>query len=1082
MISRAAVMVYFDKARSVRQTWRDATMERMFRNFVFLVLLAFTLSAPLCFAQTGSITGTIKDASGAVLPGAAVTVTNIGTNAQRNTVTDERGDYNVTLLPVGVYRIQAEVQGFKTGLAENIMVNVNDKLRIDFTLQIGEVTERVVVTSAAPLVQSETSAVGDVVDNQKITELPLNGRQFESLSQLVPGALSPAPGSTLGNRGGFNVAGSRETSNSIQLDGIDNNDVSTNNFTLRPIVDAIQEFKVQTNSYSAEFGRGGGAVVTVTTKSGTNEFHGAAWEFIRNDVLDARDFFNSGDKIPFKRNQYGATLGGPIIRNKAFIFFAFEGNKRRQQFPSLQVVPSVPFRQGDFSALKTALKNPFVSGATFAGNQIPADMIHPVAKKVLALGSYPLPTPGLTGASNYLSILPLKEDAHQFNGRIDYRVSNANTLYGRYGYNWDAYHQASPGIAGGALNYLPGYPMDDIAIAQAFALVDTHVFSNNLVNELRTGFNRMMENREPLRMNKEDVGTEIGLPGTPRDPRAWGVPSISITGLSSIGDSAWIPRVGSAYQLTDSVSYNFGSHALRFGFEGRKLIFAATNGTNAILRFDGRWTGNAFADFLLGLPSQTSRDLKATDIRYYTINCYNAFFQDDFKVSNRLTLNMGLRYEFNSPIVEKYNRFGMFNIETQQYQVANENARTQYRPDKNNFGPRLGFALRPGASSASVIRGGYGIFYDLAAIGNNLEPAGKAPPFRIPEIYDASPTDPTALTLSNPFPFVEQGASAIYSAPSIDPGFRDAYVQQWNLGYQREFARNMVFEIAYIGSKGTRLVTSRDFNQAFPGTTGTVQSRRPYPQYGSINVIQSTANSTYHGLQSRLERRFSGGLSFLASYTFGHAIDDASGLGGGGASSLNQDSRNLKADRGNSDYDARHRFVISYIYELPYGHGKRFGKTIPAAVNAILGGWQLSGITSFQSGRPINIRLGSDNSRTGANRDRPNVTGIEPVIQDRTAKTVYLNKAAFATPPAGTFGNAPRGYFNGPGTNNFDFTLGKNFRTEKIGFQFRAELFNAFNHPYLNQPTATFTSPAFGTITSTWRDNRQVQFGLKITY
>ena len=1049
------------------------------------MILVFALSISFAFAQTqttGSITGTVKDQSGAVLPDAEVIVTNVGTNAQRKTLTNDRGDYNVTLLPIGVYRIQTESQGFKTGLAENIRVDVNDILRIDFTLQIGDVTESVVVTSAAPLVQSETSAVGQVIDNQKIIELPLNGRQFESLSQLVPGALSPAPGSSLGNRGGFNVAGSRETSNTILLDGIDNNDVATNNFSFRPIVDAIQEFNVQTSSYSAEFGRGGGAQVTVATKSGTNDFHGSAWEFLRNDKLDARDFFNSGDKIPFKRNQYGVTVGGPIIRDKVFLFFAFEGTKRRQQFPSLHVVPSVAFREGDFSALQTALKNPFVPGTTFPGNQIPDDLIHSVAKNIIDRGTYPLPTPGLTGPSNYLSIIPLVQDSHQFNGRIDYRISNSNTIYGRYAYGHDAYHQGSPGIAGGALNYLPGFPMDDITTTQAFALVDTHIFSNLLVNELRMGFNRLKEPREPLTMNKHDIGTEIGLPGTPRDPNAWGMPSFSITGFSRFGDTAWIPRVGSTYQVADIVSYNLGSHAMRFGFEGRKLHFAATNGTNARLSIDGRWTGNAFADFLLGLPSQTNRDLKGTDIRYYIIDCYNAFFQDDFKVSNRLTLNMGLRYEYNTPMVEKYNRFGMFNIETQQYQIANQDARTQYRPDKNNFGPRLGFALRPGASSASVIRGGYGIFYDLAAIGNNLEPAGKAPPFRIPETYNASPTDPNALTFSNPFPFDEQGASAIYDAPSIDPGFRDAYIQQWNLSYQREFARNMVIDVAYIGSKGTRLVRSVDVNQAFPGTTGTVQSRRPYPQYGAINVIESTSNSTYHGLQGSLERRFSGGLSFLASYTFGHAIDDASGLGGGGSSRLTQDARNLKADRGNSDYDARHRFVVSYIYELPYGHGKRFGNTIPAVVNAILGGWQLSGITSFQSGRPLFVQLGSDNSRTGKNLDRPNVTGIEPLFQDRTSKTVYTNKAAFETPPVGTFGNAPRNYFNGPGTNNFDLTLGKNFRTEKVVIQFRAEFFNAFNHPYLNRPSGTLRSPAFGTITSTWRDNRQIQFGLRITF
>ena len=930
-------------------------MQKIFRNLGSFVILLLTASVPVAFAQTGSITGTVKDQSGAVLPGAAVTVTSIGTNAHRDTLTDERGDYNVILLPVGSYNIQAELTGFKTSLAENITLNVNDKLRINFTLQIGGVTEKVIVTSAAPLVQSETSSVGDVVDNQKIIELPLNGRQFESLSQLVPGAVSPAPGSSLGNRGGFNAAGARETSNSILLDGIDNNDPAVNNFSLRPIVDAIQEFKVLTNSYSAEFGRGGGAQVTVATKAGTNSYHGAAWEFLRNDILDARDFYNSGDKIPFRRNQYGATLGGPIIHDRTFFFFAFEGIKRRQQFPSLHTVPSVAFRQADFSAVKTALKNPFVPGTTFAGNQIPADLVHPVAKKVVDRRSWPLPNPTLTGASNYLSIIPVAQDNHQLNGRIDHRFSNANTLFGRYSYSRDAYHQGSPGLAGGALNYLPGFPMDDITTAQALALSDTHVFTNRFVNEFRTGFNRLKEPREPLTMNNKDIGTEIGLPGTNRDPRAWGHPSFSVTGFSTIADSAWIPRVGNTFQLTDSISYSLGSHSLRAGFEGRRVEFAATNGTNVSLSFDGRWTGNAFADFMLGLPSQTSRDLTATDIRYYYIHCYNAFFQDDFKVSERLTLNMGMRYEYNTPMVEKYDRFGMFNIETGQYQIASQNGapRGLYRPDKNNFGPRFGFALRPGASANSVLRGGYGVFYDLAAIGNNLEPAGKAPPFKRPETYNASPTDPGALTLSNPFPFTQQGAATIYNAPSIDPGFRDAYTQQWNLGYQREFARNMVFEVSYVGNKGTHLVRSADINQAFPGLTGTVQSRRPYQQYGSIVVIQSTSNSTYHGLLGRLERRFSGGLSFLASYTYGHAIDDASGLGPGGSSTVNQDARNLKADRGNSDFDARQRLVVSYIYDLPFGHGKHFGKSIPAALNFVLGGWQLSGITAFQSGRPI---------------------------------------------------------------------------------------------------------------------------------
>jgi len=1049
------------------------------RNFGLLGIFVCLFSVSTVWAQTGSITGTVKDSSGGVMPGTMITITNTGTNAQRTAPTDERGDYTIALLPVGVYKIQAGCSGFKTGLADNIMLNVNDKLRIDFTLQVGGNNEQVTVTDAAPLVQSETSSVGQVLDNQKILELPLNGRQFESLSQLVPGAVSPAPGSSLSARGGFNASGGRETQNSFMLDGINNNDPATNNWAVRPIVDAIQEFKVVENSYSAEFGRSGASQVTVTTKSGTNSFHGAAWEFLRNDVLDARDFFNTtGPKAPFLRNQYGATFGGPIRHDKTFFFVAYEGLNRKQSFTSLQQVPSLAFLQGDFSSVKTALKNPFgAGGATFTGNQISPTLFNPVSQKVIAMGAWPQPTPGLTGASNLQATLAQVENVSSINGRIDHRLSNANTLFARYSLTHDLLHQPCPSAAQ-VPTCVPGYGMLDTTNSQALSLTDTHVFSSKLLNEVRAGFNRFLEPRVALTAATNNIGGTLGLPTNPF-PMAWGMPTFSISSTGTIGDMPWSPRVGNTYQISEGVSFSKGSHWMRAGFEWRKQEFNATQATREGFTFDGRWTGNAFADFELGLPASTSRDLLAADIRYHRIYSYAGYFQDDWKASNRLTVNLGLRYEFNTPDVEKYNRYADFNIQTGQYQTAGLNgaSRALYDPDRNNWGPRVGFAFRPGDSSKSVFRGGYGIFYDLVMLGNDLDPTRKGYPFDKPETYSSTPGNPNALTLSNPFP-ASQSSTTIYNAPGVDPRFRDAYIQQWNFGYQLEFAKNMVFEAGYIGTKGTRLTRAIDLNQAFPGTTGSVQSRRPFPQYGTMSMLTSIGDSTYNALVGGLERRFSGGLSLLASYTYSHSID--SGAGGGG---VTQDARNTQPDRGNSDFDARQRLVISYVYDLPVGHDRHFGKSLPPVLNYVVGGWQLSGITAFQSGRPIFIKLGKDNGSTGVNNDRPNiVAGVDPLLENSGSKTVYLNPAAFVSAPAGTFGNDPRNNINGPGTNNFDLTLAKNFKTEKFGIQFRAELFNAFNHPFLNQPVSTLTNPAFGTITSTLGPNRQVQFGLKISY
>ena len=1059
--------------------------------FVFLVVLGL---GPWSHAQTGTITGTVRDPAGAVLPGVTITVTNTGTNAVRTFVTDERGDYNVVLLLVGIYRIQAELAGFKTVVAENIQLSVNDRLRIDLSLAIGEIAEKLIVTEAAPLVQSESSSVGNLIDNQKVVELPLNGRQFESLSQLVPGSVSAAPGSALRFRGGFNAAGARETANSNTLDGLDNNDPAINNFTLRPIVDAIQEIKVLTSTYSAEFGRGGGAQVTVSTKSGTNELHGAVWEFLRNDKLDARDFFNrkeDGPKPPLRRNQFGGTVGGPIVRDRTFFFIAYEGIRRRQQFTSLQQVPTEAFRKGDFSALAVTTplrdpENPF--SPPFPGNIIPQNRIHPIARKILERGSFPLPTPGLAFPNNFLAINPYPNDVNQYNGRIDHRISGYNTLFGRYGFTKDAL--GTPCAGNGQTACVPGYPHDDITRAHSLSLVDTHVFSPKLITEIRAGFNRQLQSRIALASGEHDISSQLGIPAS-HDPKNFGHPMIVITGFSTIGDRGYQNRAGTTVQVAGSLNYTAGSHTIRTGVDLRRIMFYAGSNTRETLRFSGTWTGNAFGDFLLGLPSQTTRD-PADSFQYHIARSSNWFVQDDYIVSNRLTLNMGLRYEYNTPDIEKQDRLAQLNVVTFRYELAGENgaSRALYEADKNNFGPRFGFAFRPDRTSRTVVRGGYGIFYDLAVVGNNLFFVRTGPPFQQPETFDAS-TSPSGLTLSDPFPSARLTSSPIFDSPAIQPDFRDAYIQQWNLGYQRQLPQNVLFEASYVGSKGTRLIKTVDINQAFPFpglTQPPVQPRRPLPDYGAVNVLQSSGSSIYHGLLSRIQRRFSNGLSFLASYTYSHSIDDSSG------GNVAQDARNLKADRGSADFDVRQRLVVSYVYELPFGRGKGIGNGWSSVLNTVFGGWEVSGITAFQSGRPIFVQLSPSNqdSNTGSTRDRPNVgfyddtgvlqPGAAAVIKDRTDKTIYLDRNAFSVPPRGTFGNAPRNYFDGPGTNNWDLMLGKNFRYEGVHVQFRTEFFNALNHPLLNQPNRNPDSKSFGTITSTLMDNREIQFGLKITY
>ncbi|PYS03248.1 MAG: hypothetical protein DMG16_06250, partial [Acidobacteria bacterium] len=742
----------------------------------------------------------------------------------------------------------------------------------------------------------------------------------------------------------------------------------------------------------------------------------------------------------------------------------------------------------DFTAATVPVRDPERGQAAFPGNIILPSRIDPIARKILDRGSFPPPSAGLAPPNNFSPVNSLPEDVNQYSVRLDHRFSGTNSLFGRYAYSQDAL--LVPCASAGQTSCVPGFAHNDITRAHSLSLTDTHIFSPKLVMEIRAGFNRQLQSRIALTSGKSDISSELGIPAS-HDPKDFGHPMIAITGLATIGDRGYQNRAGTTEQIAGSLNYTPVGHSLRAGVDLRRILFFAGSNARETINFSGIWTGNAFADFLLGLPSRTTRD-PTDSFRYHLVDSYNWFVQDNYSVSARLTLNFGLRYEYNSPDVEKQNRFAQLNIETMKYEIAGQNGASSalYGPDKNNFGPRIGFAFRPAATGNAVVRGGYGIFYDLAIIGSNLFFARAGPPFQRPQTFEAG-TAPGNLTLSDPFPSVRLAASPIFDAPSIDPNFRDAYTQHWNLGYQRQLPMNMLFEVSYVGNKGTSLVRTVDINQAYPVPgfiQPEVQPRRPLPGFGAVPVLQGSGNSIYHGLLGRFEQRFGAGLSFLAAYTYGHAIDDSTG------GNVAQDARRLQMDRGSSDFDARQRFVFSYIYELPFGRGKAFGTNWGPTLNQVLGGWELSGITTFQSGRPIFIQLSpsDQNSNTGSTRDRPNIayivdfnivhTTADPMIHNRRDKTVYLNPAAFAMPPRGTFGNVPRNYFDGPGTNSWDLMLAKNFRKEGLNVQFRTEFFNAFNHPSFNQPNKYFDATSFGTITSTLLENRQIQFGLKINY
>lgn len=1106
---------------------------------VLVVLLSITAITLNAQTTTGSIVGTVTDPSGSVIAGASITVTNTGTGIAVRTSTDSAGNYVVTPLAVGRYSVTIEAAGFKKSVRTDITVNVQDRVRVDGALEVGAVTDTVEVAAAAPLLQTDTSYLGQVVESQRIVDLPLNGRYFSRLAVLTAGTAPTPAGARDEKTGGFSSNGVRPYQNNYLLDGVDNNSMSEDmvnqaSYVVGPPPDAIAEFKVQTNSMSAEFGRSGGAVLNVTIKSGTNQLHGTAYEFLRNSALDAKNFFDSpANPIPpFKLNQFGFSVGGPAFvpkiydgRNRTFFFFDYQGTRQRTGRTFLATVPPLAWRNGDFSGFRPIYDPDSTAfdaqgNATrqpFANNRIPQNRWNPIAKKLIDL----FPAPNVAGsvdesgvADNYLTNPVEPDTTNQFDARIDHKISESDSIFGRVSFSNN--HLVPPAAIPLPLDAAAFESGDFLNNARNVVITETHLFSPRVINELRLGYSRNRSERLQFNSDK-NLSAEYGIPGVPFSPGNGGLPQFNVDGLNSFGSAEYQPtvEVQNIYHIIDSLSVIHGRHTLKIGAEIKPRVnftILQPPYPRGELNFSGNYTHDAdpnrnsglgAADFLLGRLDSAILSSFIDDTFQQPGQFY--FVQDDFKVTKKLTLNLGLRYEFVPHAMEKYNAQASFNIATNTLDIArgrqdplppnwypqiavNRNAPRSLVPnEKLDFGPRFGFAYN--VFHNTVIRGGYGIFYSSYEAGPlSIPNPGNNPPFFNQTTYiSQSFLVPNAKVnnLSQGFP-----ADALLNPDqpslfSLDPRFRNPYVQHWNFSVQRELGWNTVWEIAYAGSKGTKLYEFRNGNpvEPSPDPNADSASRRPRPYLGDLTYWCACNSSHYHSLQTKVEKRFSSGLGFLTAYTFGKVIDETSqaSLGfhsGGGA----RFPERPEWEKARADFDIRHRFVNSLTWVLPIGKGKRFASGLHGAGEALLGGWELQGIQAVNTGTPRTVR--SRNLSNASGEGRPNrIVGV-PLYPDNQDASQWFNPAAFTEAAFGTFGNSGRNILTTATQVNVDMSLFKDFPIrERAKLQFRSEFFNMLNHPNFRSDSLNvyFDRAGAGVYTAAW-PSRQIQFALKLIY
>lgn len=1036
------------------------------------VAFLFALTQGILFAQQGTATivGLVQDPSGSAIPHAKLTAHNLRTGLERTAETTDSGEYTLPALDSGDYTINAAANGFKSVLREGISIQYQQTRRVDIVLTVGSVTEQVTVNSTASQLQTEDATESTVIDQKKVNELPLNGRNFIQLAQLVPGTTPGAPGNgntTFAGTGyAVSAAGQRDFNNEYTLDGVSITETRNPAPAFLPSVDAIQEFNVQTGLFSAEYGYKAGAHVDISVKSGTNQYHGNLYEFFRNSVFDARNYFSS-TVSPLRRNQFGGTFGGKIKKDRTFFFLAYDGTRERRGVTTTSVVPTTAQLSGNFSGSATILDP--TTNLPFPGNVIPASRLDPRAQ---LLAGY-FPAPNQAGAANYSINAAAPDDTDQFFIRVDHKLTSKDDLFVRYAYS-NRQFGTPPAVE----------PFGTVTPIRAMnaSVQETHLFTPAMINQFQIGYNRFHREQQS-QQRFPDVATKLAIPGVDQTASLVGFPVVSITGYAAIGEGTYNPLqfYNELEQLKDTYSYIRGNHSFKAGIDFLHIRNQQTFPLypRGQFAFTGYATGNPVADFLLGLPLTTQVSAGLTPARIFT-TFYHGFIMDDWKVRPNLTVNLGLRYEANMPVQDQRGLARNFDLATGTL-FPDPGVRTRlYRFDANNFAPRLGIAYRPGNSDKWVIRAGSGVFYSTPEF-NTVVDFNLNPPFFTTNQFRTSTS--TVLTLANPFPsgsLQAAGAPSIYSIDSNS--YRDAFTLEWTLGVQRQITKSLSFDVTYMGSKTTGLLGDLLINQATPGT-GPIQLRRRFPQFAAINYWTPIGFSTYESVQLKAEQRLSHGLSVLGSYTYGKAIDlTGSPIFGDTVAGGPQQKGNIFENKGLAGFDIRQRLVVSYAYELPVGHGRQYLAKSNRAVDGLLGGWQLNGITTAQTGSPFTVMVGGDPNSTGGGTLRADRLANGNLPSDQRTVQRWFDTSAFAAPALFHFGNSGRDILTGPGLVNFDASLFKNFNfSETKRLQFRAEVFNVFNHTQLLLPGETINTPTFGVITSA-RPPREMQMALKLYF
>ncbi|MFL6449436.1 MAG: carboxypeptidase regulatory-like domain-containing protein [Bryobacteraceae bacterium] len=1103
------------------------TISRVAR-FASLALLVLSLVQGQ--VERASLAGTVTDTSGAVIPGVTIKVINEGTNTAVNLETDAAGEFRAVNLTPGSYSVSAEKSGFQRYLSKGLVLQVAQEARLDVRLQVGGLEQTVEVNAAPPLLQTEGSTVGQVIDSKPIETLPLNGRNIVQLAVLAPGVtgLSYAQTGTINSGlrpdelrpGGTTLLanGARDSSNQLLLDGIDNTEMISQTFVVRPPVEGVQEFKAITNNAGAEYGRAGGAVLVTSTKSGSNNFHGSAFEYLRNSALDAKNYFDRGDlPIPqYQLNQFGVSLGGPVIRNRTFFFADYEGYREKQGQTKVVTVPTAAAKAGNFAGVARsgifdpASTAPITSGGVttytrvrFPNDVIPASRFDPLAARIVAL--YPNPqTSGLV--NNYISNPEKLSNLDRGDIRIDHQITSKQTFFARYSIDNSDLHipNTFDTRIGGNEDSFAG--PDDVR-GHHGVLAYNNVFSPTVIGEYRFGFTKFSQFLLPEQLT-DPVWSQI--PGRDTsDPFQPSAPIISPSGYVGLGNARSEPliRREHMFENTANVSWQKGKHAFKFGIDIRQRLISETAsppGQSAFGRFSftsgftnnpssTNGTGDAIASMLLGFPSATIRDFFIPGTAHVRTNEFNYYARDEWRVTDKLTLNLGIHYEVNTPFTEDNNYWVNWNPVTAKLLIAGQNASStaNVNTDFSAIGPRIGIAYQ--VDRKTVVRGGYGIFYDPQGNYGTTIRQFRQQPFDL--VFNTSPGDlfpansvRQGIPQRSDFPATDPNnpTAAVPNATitAIDPNFRNAQIQQFNFGVQRELAPSTVLTATYVGSLGRRLAWSYGINTPPPGP-GAINPRRPYypvlSNITNINYWESAGNSEFQSLQVVFEKRYSHGLYLNANWVWSHAMDNAPWDGGSGGG---QDPYNRRADWGSSNSDVRHRLNLFTTYELPFGQGKRWANSSNPFNRYVVGGWELDAIFVWQSGLPFTVNAPSATNNGTSSRANV-VAGVSPYPAVQTLQQ-WFNPLAFSIPPAACYcyGNSGRDVLTGPRAANLDLTAAKRFRiTENSNVAFRAEFFNALNHPQFAIPgNTTIGSNGVGSISSTARTSRQIQFALRFVF